>query len=321
MGETVPAREPLPTGRPRGHGCRPGVAATEHGVSSPDHVTLLRLVDRPLEHGELATAAALLGANASPTSLAALALPAGALPDAELVIAGELVVWRGAVLRLDEAHLPASVAAWAGSVWQPHDRAAVPEGPLWRWVRPVRSGAGVVVWGPQALWGGAAVRCGADVPAEVVFDVLRRWWAGEEVAPPSIVEGPDGTMVFVDGDADLWKIGLPGTVAAPDTPDDSAVAAFVEAAAGECGAHSWTITRPARRYARWVAHLDLGGGWRATFDVVAHAGTLTAGRRANLPAPPERTELPEGWEAVGVAGDVVCACSATGLWAVLTRTR
>lgn len=289
-------------------------------MTPTEPVTPLRVVDRPLHPSELAAAAALLGSQASPTALVGLALPAGTLPDAELVVADSVVVWRGTALRAEALRDPEAVAAWAAAAWQPDDQAAVPEGPLWRWVRPVHSGAGVVVWGPAALWGGADVRCGLDVGHGVVFDTLARWWAGEEIAPPALLSGPDGALVFVDGDDSLWKLGVPGTAGSPEHPDDAAVATLVEAAAADVDARSWTITRPTRRSRRWVAHLELVG-WRATFDVVAGAGSLQVGRRPTLGAAPDDLAVPSGWEAVGAAGATVCARSHSGLWAVLEPTR
>lgn len=260
----------------------------------------LRLVNRPLTRSELAAAAELLPTGAAHWALAAVAIPAGRLPDAEVAHTRGGLCWRGHVLtRWDD---PDAVAEWASAAWEECDVAAVPAGPLWDWVRPVRSGSRVVFFGPGTLWPAAWVSAALDVDEDLVVELLRRWWEGEPIDPPAVFTGRDGEAVLVDGDRDWWRIRPVDDVVVVDLREigDSEVASLVASAAEAESARSWNLRRYVGDATRWSVRLDLGD-WEAHFDLRTHHGAV------QIVAPPLglATAVPPGWEPVPESGSVM----------------
>ena len=274
--------------------------------------SVLGTCERPVSSHELAAAGSLLG-TAHPLALAALALPAGELPGACWTRTATAVCYRGASLDVTRAQDPDMVAAWARSFWSDRDRSLPPAGPVHHWVRSVRSGASRQVWGPGDLWTGPTLRTGPEVDVDAVVELLGRWWAGEMVAPPALVDTGDGVLLL-DGDDDSWSLtadAVPVPVPGP-APVPSDLAASL---AAEVDGLDWSLepTGPGT----WVCRLRLDG-WTALVDLRVHQLSAVVGRIARLPGPRPRTSaLPLGWTAESSAGAVVAAVHRSGLRAVL----
>lgn len=136
-------------------------------------------------------------------ALAVVALPWGCAPF-ELVSKPQSWAWRGC----EQPHGADRIASLAELVARCHrgdDRYVDPAAPPWSWVRPIRSGAGLVVFGAEAVLGAPALTADASVSPGEIHEFARAFVLGEVGEPPAVFHNSCSTLL-VCGDRHRWHL-------------------------------------------------------------------------------------------------------------------